>query len=133
MTGFINRLFGSKAKKEDTTAASNEPKPTREKPGAFFLDNDEAKTFGDIDYMRTSKSVRRTFPKTLSNPKGAARTEQISAMEMGSAKQENTAAPNQPAQPSPSPAEPQKSETASKRTDTSMDMFRNMARDIRKS
>jgi hypothetical protein len=33
----------------------------------FFLDPDDAMTMGDINYMRTSKRTRRTFPKTASN------------------------------------------------------------------
>ena len=30
---------------------------------AFFLSEDEAKTFGDIDYMRKEVVIRRTFAK----------------------------------------------------------------------
>ena len=31
---------------------------------SFFLDADDAKTMGDIEYMRTPKKVKRTFAKT---------------------------------------------------------------------
>ena len=30
---------------------------------AYFLEDDDAKTFGDIDYMRKETSVERTYPK----------------------------------------------------------------------
>ncbi len=46
MAGFLG-LFGGK--KEDKEA--------------FFLDNDESKSLGDIEYMRTPNTVRRTFAK----------------------------------------------------------------------
>ena len=32
--------------------------------GSVFLDPDDAKSMGDIDYMRTPKKVKRTFAKT---------------------------------------------------------------------
>lgn len=31
---------------------------------SYFLEPDDAKTMGDIDYMRTPKKVKRTFAKT---------------------------------------------------------------------
>ena len=43
MTGFIRGLFGRK--NQQTRAA--QPMHT----GAFFLNEDDAKTFGDFDYM----------------------------------------------------------------------------------
>jgi len=45
----------------------------------FFLEPDEAQTFGDIDYMRKTKKVRRTFPKTLKNPDGFAIERSVSS------------------------------------------------------
>jgi hypothetical protein len=38
----------------------------------FFLSPDDAQTMGNIDYMRTSRRTRRTFPKTLKNKDGFA-------------------------------------------------------------
>ncbi len=49
MTGFIRGLFG---KKDD-----NQPKE------AFFLDQDSASSLGDVDFMRKSKTVKRSYPK----------------------------------------------------------------------
>ncbi len=60
----------------------------------FFLDPDEAQTFGDIDYMRKSKKVRRTFPKTLKNPDGFAIERSVS-----SGKEENLTGITQKIQP----------------------------------
>jgi hypothetical protein len=48
MAGFFG-LFGGK--KENT------------EKGSFFLDGDESKSLGNIEYMRTPNTVRRTFAK----------------------------------------------------------------------
>jgi hypothetical protein len=47
----------------------------------FFLSSDDAMTMGDINYMRTSKRTRRTFPKTLKNKDGFAFENEVSSME----------------------------------------------------
>jgi hypothetical protein len=47
----------------------------------FFLDPDDAMTMGDINYMRTSKRTRRTFPKTLKNKDGFAFENEVSSIE----------------------------------------------------
>ena len=121
----------------------------------FFLDPDEAQTFGDINYMRKSKKVRRTFPKTLKNPDGFAIERSVS-----SGKEENLTGIPQKIQPvsngyqapsyqapapapapapvastpAPAPAPAPVASTpapAPKQADSGMDMFRNMAKNIR--
>lgn len=47
----------------------------------FFLDPDDAMTMGDINYMRTSRRTRRTFPKTLKNKNGSAFENEVSSMD----------------------------------------------------
>ncbi|RZM79001.1 hypothetical protein [Leptolyngbya iicbica] len=129
MTGFIRGLFGRK----NSQSAAAQPKQT----GAFFLSEDDAKTFGDIDYMRSSKVVKRTFARK----KGQEELEsvrQISAMgmreldEKGLPSQEssNNGASSFEAAKSTSSSSDFQRRTA--KTDTSMDMFRNMAKDIKK-
>ncbi|MDJ1183301.1 hypothetical protein [Roseofilum casamattae] len=44
----------------------------------FFLPPDEAKTFGDIDFMRRKQSTRKTYPKG----KRATEVVQASSLEM---------------------------------------------------
>jgi hypothetical protein len=56
MAGFFSNLFGRKNNDTD------QPKE------AFFLESDEAKSLGDLDYMRTPNVIRRTFPKSASSP-----------------------------------------------------------------
>lgn len=118
-------LFGGKKKE----AQPSQPKD------AFFLDPDSAKTFGDIDYMRKSKTVRRTFPKTAGNKEGAELIQEVSSMKMAkkdpnqfknSSRIDSSTSTSSSSSPSPSFS------NQSRKTDTNMDMFRNMAKKIKK-
>jgi hypothetical protein len=111
-------LFGKKDKKEDSEKAES----------SFFLDQDSAKTLGDIDYMRTPKAVRRTFP-TINGVKGADIIVSANATEKVEDARTETKK-SQPAEPIPqSTFEPKQINT---RVDSSMDIFLNMAKDIKK-
>ena len=136
MTGFIKGLFGKK-QQEDTQAP---PMNGSGGQGSYFLDPDDAKTFGDIDYMRTSKTVKRTFAK------GGPRVRQISATTdedvngmssspMSSSNGAEAATPQPRSQASSSSfssSQPFSAQSQRKAADSSMDMFRNMAKEIRK-
>jgi hypothetical protein len=139
VTGFIRGLFGSKSKGNAEEVAL--PKE------AFYLPADDAKTFGDIDYMRSSKRTRRTFPKQVVG-EDHEHINEVSSLKKATPSEKlpfqdspfNTAPVRESAQssePSPfaSPSTPSSASSGStdrRRTDTSMDMFRNMARDIKK-
>ena len=124
----------------------------------FFLEPDDAQTMGDIDYMRKSKKVRRTFPKTLKNPDGFAIEKSVSSEGVNKFSNANNGF-QQPSTPTnyqpptqnfntapaierkPDPQPIVESTSAPKpapaseprKPDNSMDMFRNMAKNIRKS
>lgn len=146
MTGFIRGFFGGQAKSEETPLESNngassngaattngavsQPAPTSK---AFFLNDDEAKSLGNVEYMRKAVKIRRTFPKTAgSNVKEI--VAEISSLEK---KLELSQAQIEIVNPAPA-AQPESAilnqdAIAERRsTDTSMDMFRNMARDLKK-
>ncbi|NJO78991.1 MAG: hypothetical protein HC827_11020 [Cyanobacteria bacterium RM1_2_2] len=137
MTGFIKKLFRSKSSAEQD---SIEPTPKPAKPpapprnsAAYFLDADDAKTFGNIDYMRSSKSVRRTFSKKkIGEDNESIRV--ISSLQV--AKGQNSLSPvinPLPSQDSTNQTNGSGNKTSERRSaDSSMDMFRNMAREIRK-
>ena len=61
----------------------------------FFLSPDDAMTMGDIDYMRTSKRTRRTFPKTLKNKDGFALENEVSSVQDNNNKAFRANSPNQ--------------------------------------
>ncbi len=134
MTGFIKKLFGSKSK--DSEASVEAIKPARvERGNAYYLNADEAQTYGNLEYMRSSKTVRHTFPKAKVGKENA----QVRVISSSAASSFNgvPAAPLTPNQ-STSQATSQGSDSVNsdaasrRRPDASMDMFRNMARDIKK-
>ncbi|OYQ62853.1 hypothetical protein B9G53_20160 [Pseudanabaena sp. SR411] len=110
-------LFGKKDKKEDSESTES----------AYFLDEDSAKTFGNIDYMRTPKAVRKTFP-TVNGVKGAEITEIISATDKTEGSEINVSNSNVSESTPQSTFEPK----INTRVDSSMDIFLNMAKDIKK-
>ncbi|MDJ0687319.1 MAG: hypothetical protein QNJ41_02305 [Xenococcaceae cyanobacterium MO_188.B32] len=116
----------------------------------FFLSPDDAQTMGDINYMRKSVRVKRTFPKTLKNKDGFAIEKEVSASDardtsnfnrngiFNSTTNSNSSANSQTdfkamaeeiksAQPAQTNSQEQRS-----KTDTNLDMFRNMARNIKR-
>lgn len=142
MTGFIKKLFRSKPAVDETVEVKPEPKPTpNPKPAprpsapaqngsAYFLDNDSAKTFGNLEYMRSSKSVRRTFSKKkIGEDNASIRT--ISAMEASKGAIAPANLGNTTISQTNSAAGTEKV-TERRKADSSMDMFRNMAREIKK-
>ncbi|NEQ44155.1 MAG: hypothetical protein F6K00_11615 [Leptolyngbya sp. SIOISBB] len=125
MTGFIRGLFGQN---------NNQPSaPQPRQTGAYFLDEDEAKTFGDIEYMRSSKVVKRTFARKKGQTEELESVRQISAMDMRELDEKGLPAPK--SQPTTTAASQQSESSQTQRretnTDTSMDMFRNMAKGIK--
>lgn len=127
--GLFEFVFGKGAPKDDT-----QPKQ------AFYLSDDESKTLGDIDFMRTSKTVKRTFAKK----KGQEHMEsvkQISSMRSASVDEKagmfspltQAAAGNNGASASSVDAGVPKAERPRRTARANdMDLFRNMAKDIRK-
>ncbi len=139
--GIFEFVFGKSAPKDESKSKQ-----------AFYLNDDDAKSFGDIEYMRSNKTVKRTFAKK----KGQDHMEsvrQISATKMtdldGNQSSASVAAPttfgnadflgasksaaseSESSASSPAPT-PKAQPARRKSTGNSMDMFRNMAKDIRK-
>jgi hypothetical protein len=143
MTGFIRGLFGGKARNpgESDRPVRAERKverkvkpPAQQNGGAFYLNPDDAKTYGDIDYMRTVKTVRRTFAKKRGEMGEKESIKQVSAMDSVRMAENGLAMPK-PAQSETTfqPAPKQQTTTFNRRgTDTNLDMFRKMAKDMKK-
>jgi hypothetical protein len=146
MTGFLSGFFGSNGKNKDEQAQAAPKKAAAQKESdAFFLDMTDARTLGDTEYMKASKTVRRTFPKTAGQPEEMELIQQVSAMDrIVEGKVESTmVSPIAPmtdsdAKPAPQPTAPAAEKatepptTERRKADSSMDMFRSMARDIKK-
>lgn len=139
MTGFIRGLFGGKAQnpgESDRPARVKKEAPAapRQQSSSFFLDPDDAKTYGDIDYMRSAKTVRRTFARKAGELEEKESIRQISAMD-SARMQENGAVEQKTAPPETTSQPTIKKDTASfdrRKTDTNLDMFRQMAKDMKK-
>ncbi|NEP19121.1 MAG: hypothetical protein F6J97_19860 [Leptolyngbya sp. SIO4C1] len=121
MTGFIRGLFGRK---------------NNQQGGSFYLSEDDAKSLGDIDFMRSSKTVRRTFAKKKGETEEKESVKSISSMQSTRVDEKGLpkAAPERSSsQTSPSPQPTSSSQTSRRKpSGDGMDMFRNMAKDIRK-
>jgi len=121
-------LFGKRTKYVDEV--DNTPQPKAEKKEAFFLETDDAQSLGNAEYMRTPLQIKRSFPKTL-NSAGSEVIKEVSAMEIkkiqanGQPPKETTA----PAAATP-PVSPVNNDRRS--SDNNLDMFRQMAKDIKK-
>jgi hypothetical protein len=97
---------------------------------SFFLDSDEAKSMGDIDYMRAARKVRKTFPGTKAWGSAFEQEVEVSATKMVNGNGQK-AVPSELFQAS---SEELKDTGAARRTAAAdLDMFRNMAKDIRKA
>lgn len=125
-------LFGLFRKKNNNVSETTDTKGSNSK--AYFLDPDDAKTLGDIEYMRSAKTVKRTFPGTATNGGEFEQVKQISAMDMQSVSGMNNVGNAASSNGTLSDATKARNEEVEnrRRTDSSMDMFRNMARDIKK-
>jgi hypothetical protein len=128
MAGFFG-LFGNKAKYVDEIAAADGQ--STQKGEAFFLDSDDAKSFGNVEFMRKAKVIKRTFPKTLTS-QGGESIQQISSIEkakmMG-----NGSAPVAPTANGKTPTtQATQAQPERRSSDSSMDMFRQMARELKK-
>ena len=142
MTGFFGRLFGSKDKAVEKETKAETPAPVKkERPAAastpkdaFFLDADSAISMGNVDYMRTVRKVKRTYARSVDSPEHVEQVKEVSAMNGKiSAGNNGSAASTGSESQQPQSSVPQNNEAQQRRrTDSSMDRFRTMAKDIRK-
>lgn len=106
------------------------------KTGDFFLDFEEAQTLGDSEYMKQSKTIKRTFPK-LKGSNGKTIVTQVSADNMRDV-DPSTASSRSSAFTSTETASSSAAEApadnfqprANLKVDSGMDMFRSMAKKI---
>jgi hypothetical protein len=116
MTGFFGRLFGRNG---DNQAV-----------GDYFLDQDSAKTYGDVEFMRKRKKIVRTFPKIGDAEEGAEVIREVSSVEEREIEENET-----PKVVFDKPSFTPKKDTPSQpnANSTDMDFFRKLAKDVRRS
>jgi hypothetical protein len=123
MAGFFG-LFGGKAKYVDEPTEVTQP----QRQDAYYLEADDAKTLGNIEFMRKPNVIRRTFPKTAANQKGGESIRQISSMEAAKVKDNGIAAKSFESAKSSTP----NNENSRRKEDDSLNPFLKMAREIKK-
>ena len=132
MAGFFG-LFRSKTKYVDEP--DNKSSSPSEESEAFFLSGDEAKTLGNLDFMRKPTTIRRTFPKTKSN-QNTELIKQVSSFDkviISGGNQSSTSPPIPTSKTAPEqPNQTDLPTVERRRADSTMDRFRNMAREINK-
>ncbi|HEY9627717.1 MAG TPA: hypothetical protein V6C84_10480 [Coleofasciculaceae cyanobacterium] len=114
----IGGLFRSKSQSQEVQSESPQQN------GAYFLTADDAITLGNVEYMRSSTSTRRTFPKAKLG-KDNAYVQSVSSLKKADLKAQAIAEEKLPTLS-------EQPKTERRRADSSLDMFRNMARDMKK-
>ncbi len=135
MTGFIRGLFGGNKNNDAKEAAPKQPKRQAQ---AYFLDPDDAQSLGDVEFMRKSFEIKRTFPKVRNNPSFSV-TKQVTATSEtigddsnssnGASASSNASNGSTPSSPTPQPTSQPRRPSS---TDSNMDMFRKMAKDMKR-
>lgn len=135
MTGFIRGLFGGKAKNPGEADRSVRQRPDiKPVAGSYYLDPDDAKSYGNIEYMRSSKTVRRTYAKKRGETSEKESIRQISALEAVRLQENGNLPEVKPARQGTfsEPTAKTDSSATRRKVDTNLDMFRQMAKDIKK-
>ena len=77
--GFFDRLLSNVTKGSDEAKPIQPRAPKKDQPEAYFLDADSSSSLGNVDYMRESKTIRRTFPGTADSPGNKERVIEVAA------------------------------------------------------
>jgi hypothetical protein len=64
-----------------TGAAAPTPKKPKQEAETFFLDADSSSSMGNVDFMRRSNTIRRTFPGSADNPGTKEMVAEVASME----------------------------------------------------
>ncbi|MGL5510532.1 MAG: hypothetical protein ACRDB1_13005 [Microcoleaceae cyanobacterium] len=120
MTGFIRGLFGG-------NKANNNSE-------AFFLDEDTAKGLGDVEFMRTPKTVKKSYPKAAGSINVITGEEEVTVSSIN--KMDRGEAPKPKSietstQPTTTTATSSYS-VPPRRSSGDLDMFRQMAKNMKK-
>lgn len=72
--GLFDRLLGNR-----TWSKSRDEKPKKDET-TFFLDADSSTSLGNVEYMRRSNTIRRTFPGSADSPGGKEFIQEVDSM-----------------------------------------------------
>jgi len=75
--GLFDRLFATRT---GNPSPAKPPQPKKEVE-TFFLDADASSSMGNVDFMRRSNTIRRTFPGTADSPGNKEMVAEVASME----------------------------------------------------
>ena len=78
--GLFDRLLGSRSSGVKISGQS-EPAKAKKAEEAFFLDPDASTSMGDVNFMRRSNTIRRTFPGSADSPGQKEMIQEVASME----------------------------------------------------
>ena len=78
--GLFDRLLGSRSSGVKVSGSSEAPKPKKQED-SFFLDADASTSLGNVEYMRRSYTIRRTFPGNADSPGQKEMVQEVASME----------------------------------------------------
>jgi len=78
--GLFDRLLGSRSSGVKTSGQSG-PAKAKKAEDAFFLEPDAAISLGDVNFMRRSNTIRRTFPGNADSPGQKEMIQEVASME----------------------------------------------------
>jgi hypothetical protein len=78
--GLFDRLRGNRSEEVKVAGNAAEANP-KKKDDTFYLDADAAKSLGDVNFMRRSNTIRRTFPGSADSPGGKEMVAEVASME----------------------------------------------------
>lgn len=78
--GLLDRLLGTKSPSVKNSGQTPADKPKKDE-GTFFLDADSSGSLGNVDFMRSSNTIRRTFPGTVDSPGNKEMVAEVGSME----------------------------------------------------
>jgi hypothetical protein len=81
--GLFDRLLGSRSSGVNNSGQSEPAKAKKAKKAedAYFLDPDASASMGDVNFMRRSNTIRRTFPGTAESPRQKEMIQEVASME----------------------------------------------------
>jgi hypothetical protein len=78
--GLFDRLLGPRSNGVKNSGQS-EPAKAKKAEDAFFLEPDAAISLGDVNFMRRSNTIRRTFPGNADSPGQKEMIQEVASME----------------------------------------------------
>ncbi|MCP9882123.1 hypothetical protein KBY65_06490 [Cyanobium sp. Alchichica 3B3-8F6] len=76
--GLFDRLFAARG---GNTNNGNVPAQPKKEAETFFLDADASSSMGNVEFMRRSNTIRRTFPGTVDSPGNKEMVAEVASME----------------------------------------------------